>query len=335
MRRICSFMDSTNVVMTGTVSDEYLKKIISISPKIKLTGASDLYQAEQSGDIAAKEKLDAVLSEAEVIFSGRLPENVISRAPKLKWIQVRSAGVERLLDTEVVSSSVIVTNAKGIQNTPIGEFVIQLMLMFVKQAPSCFLMKQERQWRQLSPSVLHSRTVGILGVGSIGQEVARLSKAFSMRVLAVDVKRAARKRYVDAILPPDQLPEMLSGSDFVVSALPLTDETRKMVGEKEFRAMKPSAYFINISRGDIVDEPALVRALDEHWIAGAGLDVFATEPLPGDSRLWEIPNVILSPHIAGSFEDRTAQAIEVFLENLKRYVDGKKLFNVINKKKGF
>ncbi|MFC1954683.1 D-2-hydroxyacid dehydrogenase [Chloroflexota bacterium] len=328
-------MKSTNVVITGEISDEYLQKITDISPRIKLEDVSDLFSAEQNGDDKAKDKLDAVLSEAEVIFGGRLPQNIISRAPKLKWIQVRSAGVERFLDSDMVSSSVTITNAKGVQSIAIGEFVLQLMLMFIKQAVPCFHMKQEKQWSQVSPSMLHSRTVGLLGLGSIGQEVARLAKAFNMKVIAVDAKRVVRTRYVDTILPPAQLPKLLCESDFVVSTLPITAETRKMIGEKELRAMKSSAYLINISRGGIIDEQALIRALDEKWIAGAGLDVFASEPLPADNRLWEIPNVILSPHIAGSFEDRTAGAIEIFLENLGRYVNGKKLFNIVNKKKGY
>tara|TARA_Y100000031_G_scaffold111295_1_gene122714 strand:- start:31 stop:435 length:405 start_codon:yes stop_codon:yes gene_type:complete len=133
----------------------------------------------------------------------------------------------------------------------------------------------------------------------------------------------------------EQLQQLLAESDFVVLALPLTPETNKFFGEEELRAMKSTAYLINIARGGVVDEEVLIRALDEHWIAGAGLDVFAAEPLPTDSRLWELPNVILSPHVSGGMEDYTIEATELFSENLRRYLNGKKLLNVVDKKKGY
>jgi len=221
--------------------------------------------------------------------------------------------------------------------TPIGEFVLGLMLMFLKQSPLCFQLKQKKQWERFTPATLRSKTIGIVGLGSIGREVARLAKAFGMRVIATrrSIKQVAQARYVDTVLPPELLPQLISESDFVVLSLPLTSETDKLIGEQELRTMKPTAYLINIARGRIVDEEALVRALDEHWIAGAGLDVFATEPLPTDSKLWELPNVIFSPHVAGNMEDYIMRATDVFCENLRRYLDGKKLLNVIDKKKGY
>ncbi len=334
-------MESVNVLITGTVTgligEECLRQITSISPKIKLADASDLFSAERSGDLASRKKLDILLSEAEVIYGQRLPQNVIARAPKLKWIQSMSAGVDRFLDNEFRQSSVIMTNVSGVHATPSSEFVLKLMLMFVKQAPLCFYLKQEKQWKRFTPTVVRSKTVGIVGLGSIGQEVARLAKAFGMRVVATrrSVKRVGRARYVDIVLPQEQLPQLLSESDFVVLALPLTPETNKLIGEEELRIMKASAYLINIARGGIVDEEALIRALDEHWIAGAGLDVFAAEPLPTNSRLWELPNVIFSPHVSGDMEDYNIRATEIFTENLRHYLNGEKLRNVVDKKKGY
>ena len=330
-------MESINVLVTSVIGNECLQQIAEVSPKIKLTDVSGLLRAENRGDSASKEKLDALLSQAEVIFGLRLPQNVIARAPHLKWIQLMSAGVDRFLDAPMVQSPVILTNVSGIHATPISEFVLGLMLMFAKNVPLHFHLKQEKQWTRLPPSILRSKTVGIVGLGSIGREVARLAKAFGMRVLATrrSAKREGRARNVDIMLPPSQLYRLLAESDFVVLAVPVTPETNKLIGEKELRGMKPTAYLINISRGEIVDEEALVRALDEHWIAGAGLDVFATEPLPSDSRLWELPNVIFSPHIAGGMADYAARATERFVENLKRYVDGRKLLNVVGKKRGY
>ena len=327
-------MELVNVLVISAIGDECLQQITSVSPKIKLTDVSDLFRAEQRGDSASKEKLDALLAEAEVICGLRLPQNVITRAPKLKWVQVIGAGVDRFLDTDIMGSSVIMTNVSGIHATSISEFILGRMLMFVKQAPLYFQLKQ---WKRFPPTVLRSKTVGIVGLGSIGREVARLSKAFGMKVVATrrSTERVGQARYVDIMLPRQQLQQLLSDSDFVVLTLPLTSETKGLIGEEELRTMKSTAYLINIARGGVVDEEALIRALDEHWIAGAGLDVFTTEPLPADSRLWELSNVILSPHISGGREDYTIRATAVFLKNLRRYLNGKKLLNVVDKKKGY
>ena len=197
-------------------------------------------------------------------------------------------------------------------------------------------MKREKVWKQFEPDVLHSKTVGIVGLGHIGREIARLSKAFNMKVIAT--RRSNQKvagAYVDTLLPQSQMSELFSESDFVVVCLPLTGETRNIIGEKEIKAMKKNAYFINISRGEIVNEPVLIQALEEHWIAGAGLDVFAREPLPADSRIWELPEVIFSPHIAGRMQDYDLRATRLFCENLARYLSGKRLKNKVNKIRGY
>ena len=330
-------MGSVNVLVTSRIGDECLQQIASVSPRIKVTDVADLFRAENSGDVAAREKLDALLAETEVVYGLRLPQNLLTRAPGLKWIQVMSAGVNRFLDAEMIRSRVVMTNVSGIHATPIGEFVVSFMLMFAKQAPLYFQLKQEKQWQRVPSLVLRSQTVGIVGLGSIGREVARLAKAFGMRVLATrrSVKPVGRTRYVDIMFPRPQLRELLKESDFVVLAVPLTPETNRLIGEEELRAMKSTAYLINIARGEVVNEEALIRALDEHWIAGAGLDVFATEPLPPESRLWDLPNVILSHHVSGGMEDYATAATNVFHENLRRYLDGRKLINVVDKKKGY
>jgi phosphoglycerate dehydrogenase-like enzyme len=330
-------MAAVSVVVTSGIGPELLRQIVSVSPKIKVTDASNLFRGELKGDAAAKAKLDALLAKAEVIYGLRLPQDVLTRAPKLKWIQVMSAGVDRFLDIDMIDSPVTLTNVSGIHAIPISEFVIGLMLMFVKQAPFCFQLKCEKKWERFTPEALNSKTVGIVGLGSIGREVARLAKAFGMRVMATrrSARQVGRARYVDIMLPPEQLNRLLVESDFVVLAVPFTPETSNLIGRKELRRMRPTACLINIARGGIVDESALVRALEECWIAGAGLDVFATEPLPSDSRLWELPNVIFSPHIAGGMGDYVAHATEIFAENLKRYLAGKRLFNVVDKKRGY
>lgn len=330
-------MKSVNVLATTALNEASLKQITNISSRIKLTDVSELAQEEKKGNAAAGKQLDALLAEAEIIYGFRLPENVIARAPKLKWFQTMSAGVDRFLDDKLRRSSVIMTSVSGIHAVPIGEFVLGLMLMFAKQAPLSFQLKQQRQWKPFLATVLHSRTVGIVGLGNIGREVARLAKAFGMRVVAIrrSARRSQRARYVDRLLALDQLSQLLAESDFVVLTLPLTAESYRIIGDVELRGMKPTAYLINVARGNLIDEEALVHALEEHRIAGAGLDVFAMEPLPADSRLWEFSNVIISPHVAGGMEDYIERATAVFCQNLRRYLSGRRLLNIVDKKRGY
>jgi phosphoglycerate dehydrogenase-like enzyme len=338
-------MKSINVLVVTPAFDkslphatpETLRQISLVSPEIKVNDASSLVVAELRGDSSVKGKLDALLAKADVIFGLIPPKDVLARAPQLKWIQMMSAGVDRLRNTEIWRSRLMITGVSGIHATPISEFVLQFMLMFVKGAPLCFQMKQKRQWQRFLPTVLRGKTVGIVGLGHIGREVARLSKAFRMKVIAT--KRSATKagtaRYVDRLLPASQLPLLLKESDFVVICTPYTPETHHLIGEREFGLMKPTAYIINIARGGIIDEAALIRALDEKRIAGAGLDVVEREPLAAESRLWGFDNVILSPHVAGGHEDYMVHATELFCENLRRYLAGKRLINVIDRKKGY
>ncbi len=330
-------LESLNILVTDSIGDHCLQQIAAVSPRIEVTDVSDLLRAEQNGTPTSTEQLDILLAEAEVIFGIDLPRNVISRAPGLKWVQIITVGVEHLLATDILKSPVTVTNIRGMSATPIAEFILGLVLMFVKRSPLSFQLKEQRRWQLFPTSVLCSKTIGIVGLGSIGQEVARLAKAFGMRVLATrrSTKRTAPGGNVDLMLPRDRLSQLLSESDFVVLALPLTPQTNKLIGEKELRTMKPTACLINVARGDVVDEEALTRALEENWIAAAGLDVFATEPLPTDSRLWELPNVILSPHVAGAIEDEIVHVTKLFIENLKRYLGGKELLNLVDKKKGY
>jgi phosphoglycerate dehydrogenase-like enzyme len=212
-----------------------------------------------------------------------------------------------------------------------------LMLMFAKNTPRGFKMMHSRQWRRYRSGTLRNKTVGIVGLGHIGREVARLSKAFGMKTIATrrSTKKPGRARYVDLLLPQARIKQMLVASDYVVVCVPLTAETRHIIGKTELKAMKPSAFLINIGRGPLIDEKALTPALKKKQIAGAGLDVTCTEPLPKDSPLWGFDNVILSPHISGDMEDYMLRATEVFCNNLRRHLSGKRLLNVVSRKKGY
>ncbi len=327
-----------NLVIVSPIGEEAMGQIARFDERVQWVQASPLIRDEKKGDAQAREKMDSILADAEALYGWiwHLPFNLLSRAPRLKWIQVMSAGVDRL-PKEILQSRILITNAGGVHAIPIGEFVIYLMLSLAKQSARCFVMKQEKTWKRFRAAVLHSQTVGIVGLGHIGREVARLAKGFGMRVVATRYSATKRggSRHVDQTYPRDRLPDLLAESDFVVLAVPLTPETKRLIGEAELRAMKPGAYFINVARGEIVDEEALIRALEENRIAGAGLDVFATEPPPPESKIWSLPNVIYSPHIAGEIEDYEMRATEILCENLRRFSEGKKLMNLVDPEKGY
>jgi phosphoglycerate dehydrogenase-like enzyme len=338
-------MESLNVLVVTPSFDkslpyadeEILRRIRAVSAKIKVTDASTMVFAELRGNDSKKAELDALLAETDVLFGFVPPKNVTSRAPRLKWMQATSAGVDRHLGTEIWRSKVILTGVSGIHATAIGEYVLGMMLMIVKDAPAAFKMKQTREWHRYPTRTLRGKTLGIIGLGHIGREVARLAKAFGIKVIATrrSAKEAGKAANVDLLLPASRMQELLAGSDFVVLTLPLTPETRHIIGEAELRAMKPSAYIMNIGRGGLIDEEALIKALDEKRIAGAGLDVTAAEPLPKESRLWDYDNVILTPHNSGGMEDYMVRATELFCDNLRRYLEGRRLRNVIDRKKGY
>jgi phosphoglycerate dehydrogenase-like enzyme len=322
---------------TPHADKECLRLIREVSPRIKVKDGSALADMEHKGNNSQKEQLDALLAWTDVIYGLMAPPNTIARAPKLQWIQVISAGVDRWIGTDVWQSPVILTGVSGIHATPIGEYVMALMLMFAKNTPRGFKMMHSRQWRRYRSGTLRNKTVGIVGLGHIGREVARLSKAFGMKTIATrrSTKKPGRARYVDLLLPQAGLKQMLTASDYVAVCVPLTPETRHMIGKIELKSMKPSAFLINIGRGNLIDEKALISALKKKQIAGAGLDVTCTEPLPEDSPLWGFDNVILSPHISGDMEDYMLRATDLFCNNLRRHLSGKKLLNVISRKKGY
>jgi D-2-hydroxyacid dehydrogenase (NADP+) len=291
---------------------------------------------------AAQRRLDAALAEAEVLYgfppSAERADELLARAPRLRWFQAASAGVDRLEQGGFFERQVMVTSSSGVHATPVGEYVLMVMLMFAKGAHRLLRAQAERRWIRLIPAELRGKTVGVVGMGRIGTEVARLSRAAGCRVLAI--RRSALERRpgrapADEVLPPSDLPYLLSESDYVVLAVPLTQETRHLIGPEELRAMKPTAVLINISRGPVVDETALVQALKEGWIGGAGLDVFEREPLPEDSELWGLENVMLTPHISGGTERYFQRAVPIFCENLRRYLKGRTLLNVVDPRRGY
>lgn len=317
---------------------ENMRKINAVSKEIKLRDASVLHTEEINGNTAHKSEFDAILAEAEVLIARQLPDAVLQRSPKLKWIQMTYTGLEGILqDKELVASPVKLTNASGIQAPAISEYVITMMLAFDKHIPTFARLKQEKKWQPITMVSLRGQTVGILGFGNIGKEIAKRAKALGMQVTAWDRPRKnMRALNVDKYLSGAAgLDAVFRSGDFIVSTLPATPQTAGMVGEKQLRLMKKSAYILNISRGAIIDESALIKALKEKWLAGAGLDVFVTEPLPSDNELWEMTNTIISPHCCGRLDDTDSLVVDLFCQNLTRYLSGRRLINLVNKKAGF
>ncbi len=295
--------------------------------------------------LADQEEFLNALHDVEILCSHNLPDDLLERAPKLRWLQNPGAGLERLRPLKVLEpgSRVIVTSASGIHETQISEYVIGSMLVFNRSWPEMVRLQDQHSWpRQSDTTHLRQRelanaTLGIVGLGHIGRSVAKLARAFGMKVLGTRFSAHAGEQdpTVDRLYPFDYLHQLLSESDYVVLSVPLTDRTEKMIGEAELHAMRKNAYLVNIARGRVIDEDALIRALKEGWIAGAGLDVAVKEPLPADSPLFTTPNLILTPHISGASEHYNERLANLFTENLRRYRVGEPLLNRYDPEKGY
>ena len=331
-------MESINVLVTDQLVEDVLPRIQAVDPRVKVTHIGKLLSAEAEGDAKATKLLDALLAEAEVYAGMRMPPRLLSRAPRLKWVQVAQAGVDRvLLDEDFRKSPVMLSNVGGVHAFAPAELAIQSCLSWIKGTVECARQKEARLWQPFSPGVLRGKTMGIVGYGNIGPKVARVAKAFEMWVIATrkSATKEGKARYADLILPPSGLNRLLSESDFVVLATPLTTETYHMMSTAQFEVMKKDAFLVNVSRGPVVDEAAVAVALREKRIAGAALDVFEQEPLPQDSPLWDLPNLLYSPHVAGYIAAYPSLVQDIFVRNLERYVRGERLLTLINKKRGY
>lgn len=336
-----------NLICTFDLTPEQRKRIQAVSDQIRLT----VIPASKEEEIP-----DARWEEAEVLYTwGTLPKP--EKAPNLRWVQFNSAGIDPFLDHPLLQQQdVIATTMSGVITEQIAEYVLMAILAFGQQLPKLNQLKaahtwpsEKQKWEGLTPRELRHSTVGILGYGSIGRQVARLLQPFGARVLAAkkDVMHPEDRGYIpegmgdphgdffDRLYPIEALHSLLKESDFVVVSLPLTERTHHLLGHEAFQSMKPSAYLINIGRGQVVDQKALITALREKQIAGAALDVFEEEPLPEDSPLWDFKNVILSPHIAGLSRGLKEETLSLFIENLNRYLAELPLHNRVDFKRGY
>ena len=285
-----------------------------------------------------KKELIAAGKAVEVYY-GFCHEEIFPHLSNLKWIQSHGAGVEQQLFPAVRESNVVITNAAGMYGTQVADQGFALLLALTRKLHYSTRFQDKHQWQLnlLSKSVIEigGMTIGIVGMGGIGQHMAKRAKGFEMTVIGVDPYLKEKPKHCDELVGMDRLPEIISRVDVVMVACPLTDETRGLINAEMLALMKPTAYLINVARGPIHDEPALIEVLKQQKIAGAGLDVTAVEPLPQNSPLWDMDNVIISPHVGGYSQHRPRRTVELFCENLKRYLRGESLINIVNKELGF
>jgi len=338
--------DTLNVLVLMDFSDAIMDKLKAVSPQLKFTRKV----AKSIGDVPPE-----LLANADILYTGQLvpePEAV----PRLRWIQSHFAGVDHLMAQPLMADeSIIVTTQSGVHATTMAEFTFGLILAFARKIPLMLRYQQKAEWPTdrfniFMPRELRGSTLGIAGYGSIGRELARIGKAFGMEVLATkrDVMHpAAVNEYaepgtgdpegscVERLYPPEATKSMVALCDFVVVTIPLTPSTKGFIDAEIIGSMKHTAYLINVSRGSVVDEDALIKALQSNVIAGAGLDVFAQEPLPSNSPLWKLDNVIISPHISGNTNHYHESTAQVFIENLERYLNHQDLLNQVDRKRGY
>lgn len=284
--------------------------------------------------------LDGDTSDAEVYlnwFYLKRPthEKVLAAAPALRWQHTPSAGVNHILTPIFLERDIVLTNGAGVHAIPIAEFVLAFMLNHAKQLPKLQALQVQHHWKKgFELQELSGATVLIIGTGGIGQAIAQRASAFGMRVWG-SRRNPQPLLGFERVVGANEWRSLLPEADYVVVATPLTPETKGLINASVLRLMRPSAYFINIARGAVVDEEALITALSEGWIAGAGLDTFYPEPLPPDSPFWSLPNVFVTPHCSGISPHSVQRSLELFLDNLRRYFAGTPLRNLVDKTAGY
>ena len=302
---------------------------------------------------------DGPLDDVEVLLRGFISaeafDRVLVRAPRIAWVHSASAGVERVLTPASRERGLVITNARGVFSRPIAEYVMMMILAVSRRLPQLLELQRERTWQPLEGAELRDVTVGIVGLGSIGRAVGALATAFGCRVIAIRRRtedgseatdtataetadpdeRPLGEIMLDRVLGPDALPELLADSDFIVLAAPLTPETEGMINDEMLAHVKPGAWLINIARGRLVDERALLRALRDGPLGGAVLDTFWEEPLSPGSPFYDVPNVIVTPHTSWSSGRVLDRSVGLFCDNLERFRKGEPLLNVVDPRAGY
>lgn len=287
--------------------------------------------------------IEREIANAEILFSQSLTPEQFAAARKLRWIHSSAAAVHQFMFPELVKSNVVLTNAREVHGPGVAEHVMALILALAKRIPQSARFQQKRVWGQEilwnegeCPLDIGGATLGLVGFGSIGRNVAKYAHAMGMRVVVVREHPGQNlPAFVEQELPSSGLGDMLAEADYVVLSPPLTPATRGMIGREQLARMKPSAFLVNVGRGPLIDEAALIEALRERKIAGAALDVFNKEPLPTDSSLWDLENLLITPHTAGMDQRLWERHYKLFSENLRRYFTGEPLLGLVEKQQGY
>ncbi|MBP9718840.1 MAG: D-2-hydroxyacid dehydrogenase [Candidatus Levybacteria bacterium] len=309
------------------VTDRHLEQIKTVLPGSEIQIVNDT------------ENLQTIMESVDMVITPNINLIPLPYAKNLKWMQVTSAGVNGL-PSELINNDIIITNASGVHPIPIAEHVMTFMLTFSHQFHTLHRTQIEKKtwdyaYQKYPIQELYGKTIGITGVGRIGSHIAKLAKALGMHVIAMVRDTSKKYHDVDELIMEKDIAIMLKRSDFVVNAMPLTPATHHFFDMQKFQHMKKTAYFINIGRGPVAEEKDLIAALEIGMIAGAGLDVFEEEPLSQKSPLWNMKNVLITPHSSGSTPEYMNRVIDIFCENLKAYLDKKQLPNLVDKKRGY
>jgi len=339
-------MSKVRLVITSPLEHELVDAIRATDERLDVVHEPDLlaparYAADHPLPTldapGARERWEALLDEAEVLFDfGPLElASRLANRPRLRWIQATSAGVGQLAArVGLTSSSVSVTTASGVHARPLAEFVLLAMLMTGKDVLRLGREQREHRWERFAGEEIAGKTVCVVGLGRIGREVARLARALDARTIGTVREvgdRPPDHLQVERLEPTDRLDELLPETDVLVLAVPHTPLTHRLLDARRIALLKPGALLVNIARGDVVDEAALIEALRSGHLRGAALDVFEREPLPADSPLWDLPNVFVSPHSASTVGVENGRIVELFRENIRRYLDGHPLLNLLDK----
>jgi phosphoglycerate dehydrogenase-like enzyme len=340
----------TTVVVTSFFEEEHIRRIREVDGRLRVLYREDLvppprWPGDHSGlegwrrSPEEEEEFLAMLAEAEVLYDfpkGHV-RDLTRVAPKLRWVQASMAGAGEVAKAAgLLETDVVVTTASGVYSGPLAEFVVMAMLQHAKGLDRLHRDKAEKTWRPAHTDTLEGKTLCVVGMGNIGRALAERARPFGMRILGV--KRTVReddpaRDHADELYTTDRLRDALGEADYVAVTLPGTPETRRLLDADAIAAIKPGAYFANVGRGTVVDEGALVEALRRGHLSGAALDVFEVEPLPQESPLWDLPNVIISPHSTDNLPELTNRLqTDLFCENLRRYLEGETLVNVLDKK---
>jgi phosphoglycerate dehydrogenase-like enzyme len=329
-------MSNVRIALMVRFEPAEVEGLRAIDPRIEVLDFGEAMRGPGPEPEKKAQILSSLLDIEVMVGTNRLPAEYFDAAPNLRWFQAMNAGLERLDRAGILQRGFAVTNGSGLASAPIAEWCVAAMLALAKQFPTLIRNQERHAWERVrGGTVIEGKTCGIVGLGAIGRETAKRARALGMRVVACRRTVEGTDPDCDELLSYANLPALLSQSDFVVLCVPLTRETTHLIDASALRRMKPTASVLNIARGEVIDQDALIEALKDGTIASAALDVTTPEPLPPENPLWDLPNVIITPHSSGASDRRDGTAAALFMDNLRRYLSGEPLRNLAKPDLGY